>query len=67
MNERIQKLAEQAGYSPDMFGVGHWDMPEFKKFADLIVQECCKMMMDLEVKYPANLTVREIKKHFGVD
>ena len=40
MNERIIQLAEQAGYQKDMFGVGHWDMPECKNFAKLIVQEC---------------------------
>ena len=40
MNERIKELAEQAGYTKDMFGVGHWDMPECQKFAELIVREC---------------------------
>lgn len=40
MNERIKQLAEQAGYTKDMFGIGHWDMPECKKFAELIIQEC---------------------------
>ena len=40
MNERIRELAEQAGYLPDSFGVGHWDMPECKKFAELIVRKC---------------------------
>ena len=40
MNERIRELAEQAGYEKDMFGIGHWDMPECKKFAELIVREC---------------------------
>jgi len=39
MNERIKELALQAGYLPDMFGIGHWDMPECKKFAELIVQD----------------------------
>jgi hypothetical protein len=43
MNERIKELAEQAGYEKDMFGVGHWDMPECKKFAELIIQECMRM------------------------
>ena len=28
VNQRIKELAEQAGYTKDMFGVGHWDMPE---------------------------------------
>ena len=40
MTDRFKELAEQAGYTKDMFGVGHWDMPECKKFAQLIVQEC---------------------------
>jgi len=40
MNQRIRELATQAGYTKDMFGVGHWDMPECKKFAELIVREC---------------------------
>ena len=43
MNERIKQLAEQAGYTTDMFGVGHWDMPECKKFAELIVEECAQI------------------------
>jgi hypothetical protein len=40
MNNKIKELAEQAGYLPDMFGIGHWDMPEFQKFTKLIVKEC---------------------------
>jgi hypothetical protein len=40
MNERIKELAQQAGYEVDMFGIGHWDMPECKKFAELIVRRC---------------------------
>ena len=43
MNERIRKLAEQAGYTKDMFGIGHWDMPECQRFAELIVRECAVM------------------------
>ncbi len=67
MNERIRELAQQAGYEKDMFGIGHWDMPECKKFAELIVQECA---------YVADRAVAEdmgwdiggiIKEHFGVD
>ena len=43
MNKRIEQLAIEAGYEKDMFGIGHWDMPEFQKFAELIVQECVKV------------------------
>jgi hypothetical protein len=48
MNERIRELAEQAGYKTDMFGIGHWDMPECKKFAALVAEhereECLKLV-----------------------
>jgi hypothetical protein len=42
MNERIRELAIEAGYMEDGFGIGHWDMPECKKFAELIIKECAK-------------------------
>jgi hypothetical protein len=75
MNERIRQLAEQSGYTKDMFGIGHWDMPECQKFAELIVRECAQacinMGNDYEIKsagqYQAELFAFAIKKHFGVD
>lgn len=39
MNERIKELAEQAGYMPDVFGIGHWNMPECKRFYELVRQD----------------------------
>jgi len=45
MNERIKELAKQAGYQEDLFGVGHWDMPECKNFVKLIAEECAKLCM----------------------
>ena len=58
MNERIKQLAEQAGYEKDMFGIGHWDMPECQKFAELIVRECiCQCDDENSQKY--------IMSHFG--
>ena len=58
MNERIRQLAEQAGYEKDMFGIGHWDMPECQKFAELIVRECiCQCDYENSQKY--------IMSHFG--
>lgn len=74
MNERIKQLAEQAGYLPDMFGVGHWDMPECKKFAELIVRECanhCDLLLDHKISSEWSRGThdcsRAIKKHFGVE
>ena len=58
MNERIRQLAEQAGYLRDGFGFGHWDMPECKKFTELIVRECiCQCDDENSQKY--------IMSHFG--
>ena len=48
MNEQIKKLAEQAGYLPDSFGVGHWDMPEFRNFVQLFKEA---LMKDLAGEY----------------
>jgi len=71
MNERIQQLAKQAGYTKDMFGVGHWDMPECKKFAQLIVQECANMAESFhrhQYDFTGNLELHEfIREHFGVE
>jgi len=66
MNERIQLLAEQAGYLPDMFGIGHWDMPECKKFAQLIVQECVTWVND-NVGMVDEEARADLLKHFGVE
>jgi len=75
MNERIKKLAEQAGYLPDMFGIGHWDMPECKKFTQLIVQECIQAIQNEGQTYEhldagefqANNFSQAVKQHFGVE
>ena len=77
MNQRIQQLAEQAGYEKDMFGIGHWDMPECKKFAELLVQECLTIcqynadddddQFDLGRVYQAKEITQLIKIHFGVE
>ena len=62
MNERIEKLAEQAGYTK-----GHHDeygrltvMPEFnkEKFAELIVRECATLAFD---------GPNGILEHFGLE
>jgi hypothetical protein len=48
MNERIKELAEKAGYQKDSFGVGHWDMPEFKEFVRLFKEA---LMQELAGEY----------------
>ena len=67
MNERIKELAEQAGYTKDMFGVGHWDMPECKKFAQLIVAECMRLnSKELSITAIERL-LPVYEEHFGVE
>ena len=60
MNERIIKLAEQAGLEYD-FNPMLW--LKYEKFAELIVQECCqKLENDGMVE-----VAMDMKKHFGVE
>ena len=37
-----------------------------EKFAELIVQECCDLFVELRTR-PADLAVLDVKKHFGVE
>lgn len=66
MNERIRALAEQAGYTKDMFGIGHWDMPECKKFAELIILECDKFVTT-NFNDSGMTLGSKMKKNFGVN
>lgn len=63
MNERIRELALQAGYEPDMFGIGHWDMPECKKFVELIVKNCIETVE----RHGSWIGVDYIKENFGIE
>ena len=83
MNERIRELAEQAGittnldtdyYEKDM---NKWVEYFSEKFAELIVQECAKLVEDLSPGYNDYRNqiedafrgdcVGKIKEHFGVE
>jgi hypothetical protein len=67
MNPRIRELAEQAGYQEDMFGIGHWDMPECRRFVELIVRECASIIESQDVD-PAfrHRMAWAVKQRFGV-
>jgi len=78
MNERILKLAEQAGF---YVADGKIYIPSTseeittcqKNFAELIVRECIKICSDVEADTEMNLSdgalvcMAEIKEHFGVE
>ena len=73
MNERINQLAEQAGY-PDYMTYGQDKVLE--RFAELIVRECvgvaddyvkdCTCDEHINCKHPQSAIGRKIREHFGV-
>jgi hypothetical protein len=65
MNEKIKDLAKQAGYQEDIFGIGHWDMPECEKFAELIVRECLDNMRNSDGDL--YFAIWKTKEDFGVN
>ena len=73
VNERIQKLADQAGFirfSPeeDPHTPIDWSSDytyELEKFAELIVQECVNVLHDNEL-WNRHIS-HALKEHFGVE
>jgi hypothetical protein len=83
MNERIKQLAQQSELwdrlDPGRLGISTggsstekvWG-EELQEFAELIVQECCQIVLDCSIPGSNNerdfvVTAREIKQHFGVE
>ena len=66
MNERIQELAEQAGYIPlPGFDFANSLQEVFiKNFAELIVRECARVASDYD---GAHYVGTVIEQHFGVE
>jgi hypothetical protein len=78
MNERIRKLADEAGWLDDkQFAswnkLHQWQNFDKEKFAELIVRECIKICSDVEADTEMDLSdgalvcMSEIKEHFGVN
>ena len=71
MNERIRKLAEQAGMTDDKFGMyfakdkHNEDGVDLEKFAELIVKECVGIADEYDGV--GSTIVSRIEKHFGVE
>jgi hypothetical protein len=70
MNERIQELARQAGWTEGYYESddGPFIEPEFnkEKFAELIVRECMRVVEDYYMD-PCSYADEAIKEHFGVE
>jgi len=68
MNERIEKISEQARqYADSMYPSGldiaKWGPAYQEKFAELIVADCIELAGN---HYDARGAVNDIKQHFGV-
>jgi len=68
MNERIRELANKALKHPDTDndGLTVFDNDELKKFAELIVRECCSAIR-LDDAFNGGKFQRTILEHFGVE
>jgi hypothetical protein len=75
MNERVEKLAEQAGVTGYFAAGTEYATPiplsdDVQKFAELIVKECAKVAWyhtpDTEELEYSHLIEDKILKHFGV-
>lgn len=68
MNEKIEKLAEEAGFVEGWFSESGDDCErEIKKFAELIVQECVDVI-DVGGEFVSRpKMVERLKQHFGVE
>ncbi len=71
MNERIQQLAEQAGFksSGELFGqpVPEYAVP-LEKFAQLIVRECIGVIGEENyTMLTGKAYCAQLKRHFGVE
>ena len=75
MNERIRKLAEQAGIVPGIMGLNRFTHFDPEKFAELIVTECIKEITDQmfregidESNNPGYYkAINRVEEHFGVE
>jgi hypothetical protein len=72
MNEHLRQIAEQAEFEVELIGDNHHisfgmiseDVePNLQKFADLIVQECAKIVDSSDGSITA---IEMFKEHFGI-
>jgi hypothetical protein len=70
MNERIEELAEQAGFMDSWFSESGDDCErELKKFSELIIQECIGELAKWKNEpfpFDADLAIKLLSEHFGI-
>ena len=67
MNDKIRKIAEENGFIHEHMTIGEQNdsLTKYRKFAELIVQECMNVLHDNELwnRHISNV----LKEHFGVE
>lgn len=67
INELIVAATEIVeAYDPDTGVTYQREFFDKEKFAQSIVQVCCDMFVELRTR-PADLAVKDVKKHFGLE
>jgi len=61
--DRFEQLAAEANFN--VYHSNIW-RGTGRKFAELIVKECCEVFVELQTR-PTDLAVKDVKKHFGVE
>lgn len=63
MNERVLKYVKEAEFTDrEILMLGD----NFQRFAELIIEDACSMMLSLEPMFPANLVAKKIKELYGI-
>ena len=64
MNERVLKYVKEAEFTDrEILMLGD----NFQRFAELVIEDACSMMLSLEPMYPANLTAKKIRELYGIE
>ena len=63
MNERVLKYVKEAEFSDREILMLE---DNFQRFAELIIEDACSLMLSLEPMFPANLVAKKIKELYGV-
>jgi len=72
MNERIRELSKKAVDYASACEAEAWDGAYERKFAELIVRECCNVLQTETIRhdgygYNQGFLHKKIKEHFGVE
>ena len=66
MIDLVNRIADNDKVAPFQNGFVVLSNEEMVRYTELIVRECCDIFVELRTR-PADLAVKDVKKHFGVE